>query len=93
MSSGDFSRVVELKQERPLVDQEKYYLLKNHFRPNFSYRFPSVLYGSRHRSFQHSWLTQYNGLVYSELAREGTASIVSSLARHLIQFLDSLAPL
>ena len=71
MSSGDFGRIVELKKERALVDQEKYYLLKNHFRPNSSYRFPSLLYGSRHRSFQHSWLSQYNGLVYSEIDQGG----------------------
>ena len=71
VSSGDFGRITELKKERALVDQEKYYLLKNHFRPNSPYRFPSRLYGSRHRSFQHSWLTQFNGLVYSEIDQGG----------------------
>ena len=69
--TNDFCLVVELKKERVLADHEKYYLLKNHFRPNSSYHFPSILYGSRHRSFQHSWLSQYNGLVYSETKQGG----------------------
>ena len=71
VTSGDFGKVVELKKERALVDQEKYYLLKNHFIPGSLYRFPAVLYGSRHRSFQLSWLSQYNGLVYSESNQGG----------------------
>ena len=66
VSSGDFARIVQLKEERTLTDQEKYHLLTNHFRPSATYRFPSVLYGKKKRAFQHDWLHQYNGLVYSE---------------------------
>ena len=66
VSSGDFGRVVKLQKERELTDQETFHLLTDHFYPNTSYKFPTVLYGKRNRSFQHSWLSQYNGLVYSE---------------------------
>ena len=68
ISSGDFGRVVKLKSERNLTDNEKYVLLKNHFIPAASYKFPCHnIYGQK-RSFQHSWLSKYmyNGLVYSE---------------------------
>ena len=71
LSSGDFSQVVQEKTERKLTDDEKYYLLTSHFCPTSTYQFPSVLHGSQKRSFQHSWLTKYNGLVYSELDQGG----------------------
>ena len=71
VSSGDFSDVVQLKKQRMLTDQEKYYLLDKHFRPSSSYKFPSIMYSGRNRSFQHNWLSQYNGLVYSEKEQGG----------------------
>lgn len=69
--SGDLGRVVELKRERPLTKHEKYHVLTKHFVPPASYRFPSVQFGKQKRSFQHSWLNLYNGLVYSERENGG----------------------
>ena len=57
ISSGDFGRVVKLKTERNLTDNEKYVLLKKHFIPAASYH--SI--NGQKRSFQHSWLSKYNG--------------------------------
>ena len=71
VSSGDFKRVVELMQQRALSNEEKYYLLTNHFFPNRAYKFPSYEYGKQKRSFQHNWLSRYNGLVYSESGKGG----------------------
>lgn len=71
LSSGDFGQVVQVKTERKLTDDEKYYLLTSHFNPPSTYKFPSVIHGSQKRSFQHSWLTNYNGLVYSEIDQGG----------------------
>ena len=65
--SGDFKRVVLLKQSRALSNNEKYYLLTNHFVPPQNYKFPSHEYGKQKRHFQLSWLSKFNGLVYSEL--------------------------
>ena len=67
LSSGDIKLAVQLKKSRPLTDQEKYHMLTKHFVPKPSYKFPSIPFGKQNRSFQHSWLTHYNGLVYSEL--------------------------
>ena len=71
ISSGDFKRVLQLKKKRKLMDHEKYYLLINQFKPNHKYQFPLFQYGKQKRSFQHSWLTRFNGLVYSELDQGG----------------------
>ena len=65
--SGDFKRAVQLKQSRALSNSEKYYLLTNHFVPPHNYKFPSHDYGKQKRHFQFSWLSKFNGLVYSEL--------------------------
>lgn len=64
--SGDFGRVVKLKTQRNLTDDERYYLLKHHFVPNKNYKFPAHPYGDRQRHFQNSWLDEYIGLTYSE---------------------------
>ena len=40
VSSGDFGRVLLLKQKRRLTDQEKYFLLTNYFQPGPGYHFP-----------------------------------------------------
>ncbi len=66
VSSGDFGQVVLLKAKRSLTDHEKFVLLTKHFVPPRSYKFPSRFVSGRNRHFQHSWLEQYNGLVYSE---------------------------
>ena len=66
ISSGDLGRVVKLKSECNLTDNEKYVLLKKHFIPAASYKFPCHSINGQKRSFQHSWLSKYNGLVYSE---------------------------
>ena len=65
--SGDFKRVVQLKQSRALSNSEKYYLLTNHSVPPHNYKFPSHECGKQKRHFQLSWLSKFNGLVYSEL--------------------------
>ena len=71
VSSGDFKKVVDLMEQRALSNDEKYYLLTNHFSPNLMYKFPSYDYGNQKRSFQHNWLSRYNGLVYSETGKGG----------------------
>ena len=65
--SGDFGKVVKLKQERRLTDQEKYLLLTQFsIAPPDTYKFLTRIINGVCRHFQHSWLTKYNGLVYSE---------------------------
>ena len=65
--SGDFGKVVKLKQERRLTDQEKYLLLTQFsVAPPDTYKFPTHTINGVCRHFQHSWLAKYNGLVYSE---------------------------
>ena len=71
MMSGDMGKVVKLQQKRKLRDDEKYHALTKHFVPGQSYVFPSVACGKQHRSFQHTWLTKYSGLVYSESEGRG----------------------
>ena len=71
VSSGDFDRVVHLKAERELTDNEKFYLLNHHFVPGVGYQFPSHTFGKQSRRFQKQWLTKYSGLVYSEVADGG----------------------
>ena len=66
VSSGDVGKVVQLKAHRKLTDHEKLALLKRHFVPTRSYKFPSRLFSGHRRHFQRNWLDQYNGLVYSE---------------------------
>ena len=56
-------------KQRALSNDEKYYLLTNHFSPNRMYKFPSYEYGNQKRSFQHNWLSRYNGLGYSETGK------------------------
>lgn len=65
--SGYFGRILKLQRTvRPLTNQEKFFALSNHFVPPATFRFPIIAYGKQNRSFQHRWLSQYNGLVYSE---------------------------
>ena len=71
MASGDFSQVLELMKQRKLTDNEKYSLLCNHFIPSPTYNFPLIDHGKQNRSFQHSSLFRYQGLVYSETDKGG----------------------
>ncbi len=64
-------RVLSLKKQRKLSDNEKYYLLLSHFVPAGTYQFPLVEHGVQSRSFQHSWLSRFHGLVYSEIDKGG----------------------
>lgn len=66
VTSGDMGRVMDLKKERQLTDREKYHMLTKHFTPDSTYQFPAFACGKQNRSFQHTWLTNYSGLVYSE---------------------------
>ena len=77
VSFGDYGRVVQFKAQRSLTDSEKYSLLTNHFIPSSTYKFPSCECGKQRRYFQHSWLTCYNDLVYSEHDCGAIASICS----------------
>ena len=70
MSSGDFKGLVEIMQQQALSNDEKY-LLTNHFFPSRVYKFPSYEYGKQKWSFQHNWLSHYNGLVHSESHNSG----------------------
>ena len=71
VSSGDLGKVVLLMSQRALTDQDQYCLLTSHFSPDATYKFPLVSHVRQNRSFQHCWLSQYNGLVYSKLDKEG----------------------
>ena len=71
VSSGDLGKAVKLKIHRKLTDHEKLALLKQHFVPTRSYKFPSRSFSGHCRHFQRNWLDQYNGLVYSESEDEG----------------------
>ena len=70
VSTGDLGQVVELQSIRKLNDNEKYFLLKNHFVPTKGYKFPCHVHGNQTRQFQMKWLEKYNGLTYSE-SRDG----------------------
>lgn len=69
--AGDFKRVIELKEQRILTDGENYFLLTNHFVPSPTYQFPPHNCSKQKHFFQHSWLSRFNGLVYSELDEGG----------------------
>lgn len=69
INSGDFGKVV--CSCRKLTDNEKYTLMKHHFIPGQNYKFPPRSFGGHPRSFQINWLSQFNGLVYSESQNGG----------------------
>jgi len=71
IKSGDFGKVVLLKACRSLTDDEKFFLLKHHFVPAQNYNFPSRYFSGNSRHFQQRWLSQFNGLVYSESENGG----------------------
>ena len=66
---GDFGKIV--KVSRKLTDDEKYVLMKHHFVPGLNYKFPSRSFNGRPRCFQSTWLSKFNGLVYSESENGG----------------------
>ena len=90
--SGDLGSVVELKRERSLTKHEQYHVLTKHFVPSATYRFPSVQFGKQNRSFQHSWLSLYNGLVYSVKENGGYCKfcVLFSQAPYSVQNLSTL---
>lgn len=47
VSSRDSKLVLELKKQRQLTSNEKYYLLTHHFKPNSAYQFHSFSVVSR----------------------------------------------
>ena len=71
ISSEDLGKVALLMSQTALTDQDKYFLLTSHFSPVATYKFPLVSHERQNRSFQHRWLSQYNGLVYSKLDKGG----------------------
>ena len=79
--SGDFGKVKELMNHRSLTDHEKYVLLKQHFIPTTSYKFPCHTINHQQRSFQSSWLCKYTMVWYIlSLKMEGTVNFVYYLA-------------
>jgi hypothetical protein len=79
--SGDLGKVVQLKAQRSLTENEKFFLLKHHFVPPKNYNFPSRVFGDRQRHFQNTWLEKYNGLVYSESEDGGYCKFCVLFAR------------
>ena len=71
VQSGDPNQVVILKQQRTFTDQEKLGVLEHSFVPPRGYTYPTRIINGCKRHFQSSWLSNYNGLVYSESADGG----------------------
>ena len=77
VKSGDLAHIVNLKEQRPLTDQEKLYVLDQHS----GYKFPSRTINECKRHFQRKWLSMYNGLVYSESTNGGYCKYCVLFAR------------
>ena len=56
---------LKVTSKSQLSDNDKYRLLINHWEPEASHKFSSQMEYGRSRSFQHSWLKKYKGLVFS----------------------------
>lgn len=50
-----------------LTDDEKYALLRDHFKPGPHFKFPVRAYAGRSRTVQLAWFEKYHGLVYLPL--------------------------
>ena len=50
--------------DRSLDDSVKFEVLKNDWSPKPGTAFPMSQFGSKKRSFQQKWLSEYSGLVY-----------------------------
>ncbi|VDI31200.1 Hypothetical predicted protein [Mytilus galloprovincialis] len=61
-----------------LTNEEKFYLIRNHFQPRINYNFPTKKYAGKNRLFQLNWLNRYDGLVYSP-SQEGAYCIYCAL--------------
>lgn len=61
MEAGEPDRAIQA-----LTSGQKYYLLKNHFKPGATFVFPSIFMAGCNRSFQLEWLHRYPWLVYSQ---------------------------
>ena len=81
VKSGDLASIVNLKEQRPLTDQDKLYALDNNFMPHSRYNFPSRTINGCKRHFQSKWLSTYNGLVYSESTNGGYCKYCVLFAR------------
>ena len=69
--SGDLGWVLKIKSQRNIIDNECFFLLKNHFIPAKSFQFPGSVCGSQNRQFQTSWPEIYKGLTYSPAENGG----------------------
>ena len=56
---------------RRLSDEDRFWLLRNAFRPDISYKYPTKVEYNKQRSFQHNWLVQFPWLCYSESCNGG----------------------
>ena len=79
--SGDLAKIVHLKGQRPLTNQEKMYILEHCFVPRTGYNFPNRIINGCKRQFHHKWLEKYNGLAYSESADGGYCKYCVLFAR------------
>ena len=81
VQSGDLNQVVILKQQRTFTDQEKLGVLEHSFVPPRGYTYPTRIINGCKRHFQSSWLSNYNGLVYSESADGGFCKYCVAFAK------------
>ena len=54
-----------------VISNESGYFIKKLFRPNASYKFPTMEEYNKSRSFQHTWIKQYSWLSYSQSLNGG----------------------
>ena len=59
---------VALYVRENITDDDRYNLMKNHFKPDEKFKFPYTRYSNKQRAFNYSWLERYPGLVYSPSA-------------------------
>ena len=56
---------------RGLLDEDRFWLLQNAFRPDANYRYPLKEEYGKKRSFQRAWLVQFPWLCYSQTCNGG----------------------
>lgn len=79
VSSGDLGKVVHLKAQRDLTDNEKYFLLKHHFVSSKDYHFSTRVINLQQRHFQNIWLDSTQDWFISNQKMVATVSIECSL--------------
>lgn len=72
-----------LSKVSELSNIQKYQLLTNHWMPESFHEFPSHVEHGRSRSFQHSWLKKYKGLVYSPTLNGGICIYCALFAKNM----------